>query len=434
MHYRYLALSLSLSVSAILMSGCTMTKNVVIDSSPPGATISQISPVSRTLGRAPYQVAIQYSDSSVPAKFIARLDGYEDSQVLVPYQPKTETQYTAALTRKEVVVVDLVSFKPMQTSQGVRLTKVVQSTLAYLEVIERSPNVKSVTRVTSNEDQNVHVGRPVLSPAEDLLVYQVHGSDQSGAATGTYCNIWKQGIGSFGKTRVTYGNKLDLYPAFSPDGKYIYFSSNRTSENSTIWRISSLGSGGLTKITNTQAEDYGVSYIPNEDRLAYTSFPPGANTAQIWTVNLDGSLQTQLREGDFPVASPDGTKILFVREDTNTVLKRGTTTFHPKQIWVMSIDGGNETQLTQNTTFNCIDPRWSPDGQWIVYSSDEATDSKGRNNYDIWLMKADGSAITQLTTNGSMDDSPCWDREGKAIYFRSNRGGVWNIWRFEPVL
>ncbi len=309
-----------------------------------------------------------------------------------------------------------------------------QSTLAYLETIERSPNVKSVTRVTANEDKNIHVGQPVLSPTDDLLVYQVHGSDQSGVATGTYCNIWKQGIGSFAKTRVTYGNKLDLYPSFSPDGKYIYFNSNRTSDNSTIWRISSLGSGGLTKVTNTQAEDYAVSYIPNESRLAYTSFPPGANSPQIWTVNLDGSLQTQLREGDFPVASPDGKKLLFVREDTNSEFTRGSRKYHPKQIWVMSTDGGNETQLTPNSTFNCIDPRWSPDGEWIVYSSDEATDSKGRNNYDIWLMKADGSNLTQLTTNGSRDDSPCWDREGKSVYFRSNRGGFWNIWRFEPIL
>jgi len=50
------------------------------------------------------------------------------------------------------------------------------------------------------------------------------------------------------------------------------------------------------------------------------------------------------------------------------------------------------------------------------------------------MMNADGSAPTQLTTNGSRDDSPCFDREGKKIYFRSNRGGNWNVWSFEPAI
>ena len=35
----------------------------------------------------------------------------------------------------------------------------------------------------------------------------------------------------------------------------------------------------------------------------------------------------------------------------------------------------------------------------------------------------------QVTTNGSWDDHPAWDPNGSAIYFRSNRGGEWNIWR-----
>src|SRR5207249_2640612 len=64
-------------------------------------------------------------------------------------------------------------------------------------------------------------------------------------------------------------------------------------------------------------------------------------------------------------------------------------------------------------------------------ASNEGRDSKGRRNYDIWLMAADGSSRTQLTTNGSWDDAPCWDHKGEFIYFRSNRGGAWNIWRLK---
>ena len=140
---------------------------------------------------------------------------------------------------------------------------------------------------------------------------------------------------------------------------------------------------------------------------------------------MSGTLPTQLREGKAPQISPDGERILFVR--TQSVNE-------PNQIWVMNIDGGAETQLTQNMDYDALNPKWSPDGQWIVFSSNEGLDSKGRRNYDIWLMDADGSKKTQLTTNGSRDDTPCWDHTGTSIYFRSNRGGNWNIWRFEPIM
>ena len=66
--------------------------------------------------------------------------------------------------------------------------------------------------------------------------------------------------------------------------------------------------------------------------------------------------------------------------------------------------------------------------------SDKGLDEEGKNNFDIWLMNADGSNLTQLTTNGSYDDLPVFDPNGKYIYFRSNRGGNWDIWRMELAL
>ena len=181
----------------------------------------------------------------------------------------------------------------------------------------------------------------------------------------------------------------------------------------------------MKKITNTSAEDYSPSVAPDNNVVAYTSNLLEADEPQIWTIHVDGSLPTQLREGETPRISPDGARILFVRHDKNT---------KKKQVWMMNTDGTGETQMTQNIDYNTVHPKWSPDGNWIVFASDEAVDSRKRHNYDIWLMSSEGSGKTQLTTNGSRDDSPCWDNAGKFIYFRSNRGAAWNIWRFEPVL
>jgi len=319
------------------------------------------------------------------------------------------------------VAVELVSFEPQLTTRGVKLTIKRKKTLAYLEIIERSPNVRSVTRVTNNEDPTLQIGAPIISPVEDVLVYRVFVEEVRGSS---YSNIWKQVIGSVGKTRVTYGKWRDLFPSFVPDGQYLVFSSSRSSSNPTLWMINIEGGGGIRKITSTLAEDYSPSVSDGSKIIAYTSNPPDAEEPQVWTISINGILPTQLREGESPQISPDGKRILFVREDKNS---------KKKQIWVMDVDGNKETQLTQNTDYETIDPKWSYDGKWIVFASREGFDSKKLRNHDIWLMASDGSKKTQLTTNGSRDDSPCWDRTGKFIYFRSNRGGTWNIWRFEPI-
>ena len=330
----------------------------------------------------------------------------------------------------QTLVVQLVEPIIVATPEGVKIETRPGKTLAYREVIEASPNVKSVTRLTENEDKNVVVGPPVLSPTEDVMVYwemsiKIIKDADYGTRLSRRSNIYRQTIGSPAKTRITYGKRTDLYPAFSPNGKDIVFSSNRTGPNPTLWRISLAGGGGITKLTATMAEDYAPCVSPDNASIVYASNPPGADEPQIWTVASNGLLPTQLRVGRLPQLSPDGTKILFIRANKDT---------GRKQLWVMSIDGSEETQLTSNADFDIIHSRWSPDGKKIVYASDEGVDSRKRHNFDIWMMDSDATNITQLTTNGSRDDSPCCDHTGKFIYFRSNRGGTWNIWRFEPIM
>ena len=65
-----------------------------------------------------------------------------------------------------------------------------------------------------------------------------------------------------------------------------------------------------------------------------------------------------------------------------------------------------------------------------AFVSDRGTDADGKHNNDIWMLDlAHPEKPTRLTTNGSWDDSPAFDPTGKILYFRSNRGGTWGIWR-----
>ncbi len=351
-----------------------------------------------------------------------RKDGYKDGTNTIAYAPVSQTDYSVTLEKIEAIPMKLVDVGPQHTDNGLKLGLTHKPTLAYLEIIERSPNVAAVTRVTDNQDKGINIGPPFLSPTDDVLLFTEIVEETNGV---WYSNIQEQRVGSFGKTRLTYGKWHDAFPAFTPDGTNVVFSSNRTSSNPTLWQVKADGPGGIIKLTYTQAEDYSPCVAPDNRTIVFASIPPGAEEPQIWSLSRDNNLQTQLREGETPRVSPDGKRLLLVRQDK--LSKR-------HQLWVMSIDGASETQLTQNTDYDIIDARWSPDGKWIVYASDEGFDSHNNRNYDIWLMTANGSQRTQLTTNGSRDDSPCWDHAGKSIYFRSNRGGAWNIWRFQPIL
>ncbi len=394
-------------------------KTVRVQSDPAGASVFLDG---QPAGITPLTKNVTFTGANQPVSVTVRKDGYKDGTNTITYAPTSQTDYSVTLEKIEAIPIQLVTIEPQHTDNGVKLALTSKPTLAYLEVIERSPNVAAVTRVTDNQDKDINIGPPVLSPTDDVLLFTEIVKEDAGT---WYSNIQEQRVGSFGKTRLTYGKWHDAFPAFTPDGTNVVFSSNRTSSNPTLWLVKADGPGGITKLTYTQAEDYSPCVASDNRTIVFASIPPSAEEPQIWMLSRDNNLLTQLREGESPRVSPDGKLILFVRQDK--LSKR-------HQLWTMSIDGASETQLTQNTDYDIIDPRWSPDGKWIVYASDEGFDSHNNRNDDIWLMTANGSQRTQLTTNGSRDDSPCWDHQGKSIYFRSNRGGAWNIWRFEPIL
>jgi Tol biopolymer transport system component len=86
-------------------------------------------------------------------------------------------------------------------------------------------------------------------------------------------------------------------------------------------------------------------------------------------------------------------------------------------VYVMSADGSGQTRLTTDPAADG-DPAWSPDGQKIAFTS-----SRAGNANDVYVMSADGSGQTRLTTDPAADGDPAWSPDGQKIAFTSSLAG-----------
>ena len=85
-------------------------------------------------------------------------------------------------------------------------------------------------------------------------------------------------------------------------------------------------------------------------------------------------------------------------------------------IYVMNADGSGQTRLTTSAGRNS-QPAWSPDGSSIAFRSDRD------GNPEIYVMNADGSSAARLTTSAGSDIDPAWSPDGSRIAFASDRDG-----------
>ncbi|MEZ5397475.1 MAG: hypothetical protein R2724_32500 [Bryobacterales bacterium] len=113
-----------------------------------------------------------------------------------------------------------------------------------------------------------------------------------------------------------------------------------------------------------------------------------------------------------PALSIDGEKLAF---------ESGRTGF--REIWMSEADGSNPRQVSFFNGPSAGTPQWSPDGRKLVL--DARLDGSG----DVFVLDIDEGVHRRLTGHHSDDIVPSWSRDGRWIYFASNRTGRYEVWK-----
>jgi Tol biopolymer transport system component len=176
----------------------------------------------------------------------------------------------------------------------------------------------------------------------------------------------------------------------------------------------------LTRLTDAPGYDAEGSYSPDGKQIVFTSQRDG--DLEIYVMNADGSEQRRFTYGKGydggPFYSPDGRTIVY-RGDRRNDEKMNL------QIRMVDATGSNDRAITDNDVFNWC-PYWHPSGDSFIFTQadHEAYNKGSRINYDLYMMKKDGSEPTRITFDAQFDGLPVFSPDGKKLMWTSKRGGL----------
>ncbi|HEV7395728.1 MAG TPA: carboxypeptidase regulatory-like domain-containing protein, partial [Pyrinomonadaceae bacterium] len=206
----------------------------------------------------------------------------------------------------------------------------------------------------------------------------------------------------------------ELFPTWSPEGtrlSYTFGECSGTESGNVVPDVYAINaSGGLkTNLTNSVIADGLSNWSPNGSSIVFTrgTLADCSGTeaeSDLYTMDAVGGNEQRITNaagGDFfPVYSPDGSKIAFMRSTENPT--SGTSN---EVIFVMNADGTGQTQISPNV-ISVNKPTWSPDGSRIAF---DGTLLGGAFGTQLFVVNADGTGLSVITSNPSVDSTgPDW--------------------------
>ncbi|KAF7829809.1 TolB protein [Senna tora] len=274
---------------------------------------------------------------------------------------------------------------------------------------------KELTRLISPETHHLN---PFISPDSTHVGYHKCRGEPKGDESGQYIleNV-RSPIPGLSLFRF-----LGMFPVFSPSGDRIAYIKSEGGSDKT-WVINTDGSNRRMVYDK---KGFSTAWDPVRPGIIYTStgpsFAPESAKVDVVAIDIDSDeednhkvLTLDGKNNAFPSPSPDGKWVVF---------RSGRSGY--KNLYIMDAVEGEKAGLQRLTEGPWTDTMctWSPDGDWILYSSDR--EQAGGRVFDVYLIHPNGTGLRKLMPEwrGGRTNHAYFSPDGKSVTFTSDYSGI----------
>ncbi|HWM94309.1 MAG TPA: protein kinase [Thermoanaerobaculia bacterium] len=216
-------------------------------------------------------------------------------------------------------------------------------------------------------------------------------------------------------SQLTDREGREMFPSLSPDGNYFVYSRLDGGDQDVF--LQRVGGGNPINLTaESPADDSQPAYSPDGQWIAFRSERGGGG---LFIMGATGESVRRITDFGFqPSWSPDSRELAFSTEAVTDPMARSTL----RQAWRVEVATGRRRMVAKG---DAAQPSWSPGGYRIaLWGIDD-------DRWRLWTLPADGGTLTPVLDADEKTNpwSPVWSPDGRHLYFLSNRGGSVNLWR-----
>lgn len=214
------------------------------------------------------------------------------------------------------------------------------------------------------------------------------------------------------------GGVRNLFVADGPEFRPRQITSSSADDGQELTQLVFTGDG--ERLVYVRGGDHGSNWPAERNLMPNPTSSPAEPRMQVWSVAIAGGPPVLLGDGDAPIASPRGGRVVF---------ERGT------DLWVAPSDGSQPARRLFFARGRSGGAAWSPDGRALAFES-----TRGDLGY-IAVYTSDDEPIRYLAPSTSRDSMPRWSPDGGRIAFvrQAGRGGAampplerrpspWSLW------